>query len=924
MTKLSWPYLSTIFKPNSIAIKILLHDFPKQEGRCLAELYVDQYANPVTEPGKILDQQIYLSPRQQIAIRIFLNSVAFSAKKDVYILSSNQILNIFCLANDLDIEIKNKGMVTFNREPALLKAFLSDQILQFHIINQSGKILDIQSIIGTDRAFILDQNLSFYALEPFLVPLELEKILLVKLPLADMEYQDNKFNNEFNSIFSEIARVGIDINCLQTVAKEPKSQIMLRMMLNKNNNIRLHLINELSIEDKIGEVEICSKRRCEPVFWFTDNTCVMRQNEKEQLAREYLLEFGATSSNEHNGFQMTGAIALNFLSHIVNPNNLPNWLKIDKNCAPQIISLPLKPILIVQESKGDFVNVSLTIGDFKFSLEKLLDMMNDNLNTNSNISILEDDTILTFDPQTIQSIKTIAEFLEIKEFGQAKERKFSEIALLANMSPLNIELSAEEVLFKKFTNFIPGITKEDYFLPTTLKTQLRPYQHDSLIWMLQLHRAKIGRLLADEMGLGKTLIILTLIAIVKERENKKLNLVIAPTSVLDVWIDEVEKHFNNLKIVKLHGPERNLKSKEIQDADILITSYAILRRDIEKLSDVKFRYLIIDEAQIVKNSKTESWKCVNLIQSEQKIALSGTPIENCVSDLYSILELVSPGVLGKERKFVERYSKPEHALELKRRIKPLIMRRKKEDVASDLPKKIENILYCDFLPQQKTLYLSILHAAHREFEKTSNMNTMSLLAMITKLRQVCCDPRLLPKINSNAPSAKLELFLKKIEEFLSCNRKIIVYSQFVKMQSILIKALSEKQINDVLWLHGSTINRSDVISKFQQKNGPRIIIVSLKAGGTGITLTEADTVIQYDPWWNPAVMDQAVDRAHRIGQTKTVHIVKFICKNSIEKQILNLCEKKRFTADNVLLTDKFGKRSLTLEEIKQLLEFETE
>jgi SNF2 family DNA or RNA helicase len=423
------------------------------------------------------------------------------------------------------------------------------------------------------------------------------------------------------------------------------------------------------------------------------------------------------------------------------------------------------------------------------------------------------------------------------------------------------------------------------------------------------------------MGLGKTLMVLSLLALIKDREGQKPSLVIAPTSVLDVWITECGNHFEGLKVMKWHGAERGAQLEEIKHADLIVTSYALLRRDIGSLSKIPFRYLLLDEAQLIKNSKTESWKAARLIQAEQRMALSGTPIENRISDLYSILELVSPSILGDERSFSKRYGSGERNTELRERLKPMILRRRKEDVESDLPPKIENILHCEMPPQQHSLYLNILKMARHELELAST-NSIPLLAALTRLRQVCCDPRLLPDGGAGVPSAKLDLFLDTVEECLSSGRKIIVYSQFVKMQKILIEAMQTRGFGDILWLHGATLDRGEVVSRFQDPEGPRLIVVSLKAGGTGITLTAADTVIYYDPWWNPAVMDQAADRAHRIGQTKTVHLIKLVCQNSIEEQILALCEQKRAIANDVLLADTSGERSLTLEDIRQLLQVE--
>lgn len=214
-----------------------------------------------------------------------------------------------------------------------------------------------------------------------------------------------------------------------------------------------------------------------------------------------------------------------------------------------------------------------------------------------------------------------------------------------------------------------------------------------------------------------------------------------------------------------------------------------------------------------------------------------------------------------------------------------------------------------------------LRAAQKELNQAAH-NSIPLLAALTRLRQVCCDPRLLPTQNANLGSAKLDLFIEVIKDCLSMGRRIIVYSQFVKMQNILLDTLAQHGITDTLWLHGATQDRGGVVAKFQAPDGPRVIVVSLKAGGTGITLTAADTIIYYDPWWNPAVMDQAADRAHRIGQTKTVHLIKLVCQNSIEEQILALCERKRAVAEDVLVGEQAGQRLLTLEDIRQLLQVE--
>ncbi|MES2503855.1 MAG: DEAD/DEAH box helicase [Myxococcota bacterium] len=913
MLELPWLHLLEAIKPDIISMRVVLHDFPKREGKCLAELYISQLEGAISEPSKLLDPKLQLSPRQLAVVHVFLNSTAFSARKDVYALSPNQALNLFSLANDLSLEIKGHGIVTLSSTPAQIAGFLIDQKLCFKVVDAGGKIIEEPKVLGVDRALIIDKHLKSYHLEPAFLPAEADRILSVAGLSIEYFGQEQPLQ-----AYSQLAKMGVDLSCLNSLGMDANSQIVLRALLTKSGELRLHLVNILSVGSLTDEVEIRSKGNSEPVFWFDDGTCVKRPIEDEEKAKEYLLGLGAMPAEKHKGFGVKGQDALNLLSKISDSQSLPDWLEVDKDCLPELVNLPQKPTLVVEKSaSGSMLKARVKLGDFQFSLEKLFEMAGQN----ASALLLDDDTVLTFSPETVRSLKVLTESLDLDDLSEEKDYSFSEIALLLKMLSTDVELEAELELYERLTNFIPTLLPEDRVLPVSLQTELRPYQHDALAWMSQLHRAGLGRLLADEMGLGKTLMVLSLIAKIRDQEGQKPNLVVAPTSVLDVWVAECARHFSGLKTMKWHGAERNLQLDEIQKVDLVVTSYALLRRDIDSLSKIPFRYLIIDEAQTIKNSKTESWKAARLINSDHRLALSGTPIENRISDLYSILDLVTPGILGDERTFLKRYGSSEKNAELRDRVRPMILRRRKEDVESDLPPKIENILHCEMLPAQKALYLEILRLAKQELFQSSH-NSIPLLAALTRLRQVCCDPRLLPDRAGDTPSAKLDLFLEVMDECLSSGRKVIVYSQFVKMQKILIEALEKRGVKDTLWLHGATMDRAGVVSKFQDPDGPRVIVVSLKAGGTGITLTAADTVVYYDPWWNPAVMDQAADRAHRIGQTKTVHLIKLVCQDSIEEQILSLCEQKRAIANDVLLADQAGQRSLTLEDIRQLLQVE--
>jgi non-specific serine/threonine protein kinase len=422
---------------------------------------------------------------------------------------------------------------------------------------------------------------------------------------------------------------------------------------------------------------------------------------------------------------------------------------------------------------------------------------------------------------------------------------------------------------------------------------------------------------------------LSFIAKIKEMQGQAPSLVVAPTSVIDVWILEAKRHLPNIEILKWHGLSRFDKVKDIGSSDIVVTSFALLRRDACKvLNKVKFRHLIVDEAQYVKNCKTETWKIIKNIKAGQKIAITGTPIENSVNDIWSILEFLTPKILGDEKSFSRYYTIPIkngnqfRLKELKNRIKPVVLRRNKKDVEKDLPKKIESIICCEMGEIQRSLYQNIVRGAEKEINKVSNFykNSISFLSILTRLRQMCCDPsiNLGNKSESGIPSAKKDLLIDVLNNCFAMKRKIIIYSQFLSMQKIIYKTIKTLGINEILWLHGGVKNRSEIIDKFQCDKSCRVIIISLKAGGSGITLTAADTIIYYDPWWNPAVEDQASDRAHRIGQTKNIHIIKLICKNTIEEQIIELSNKKRRSAEGILSNKTMSSTSLTFTEIKNL------
>lgn len=484
---------------------------------------------------------------------------------------------------------------------------------------------------------------------------------------------------------------------------------------------------------------------------------------------------------------------------------------------------------------------------------------------------------------------------------------------------------------------IADIKKVDYdeSPPKSIKGEFRNYQLVGYKWLRKLADMSLNGILADDMGLGKSF--QTIASILKEKENgsKLTSLIVAPTSCVANWYYEIKKFAPSLEVITLTG---NIKSrmkriKAVNNYDIAIVSYSTLRRDIKFLSEKEFNYVVLDEAQHIKNANTQNAKTVKSLKSKKRLALSGTPIENGISEMWSMFDFLMPGFLGKHRDFLEDYEAPiisgnensAEALErLKIRIAPFILRRLKTDVLKDLPPKHTVITYCDLTKEQKELYMSILEAARIEIFETVKrkgfaQSHIEIFSALTRLRQVCCHPRLLHQDlrKDIHTSGKFNLFIETIREAISGGHSILVFSSFTKMLNIMREALKKLNI-DYLYLDGKTKDRMPLIHKFNNGEAP-IFLLSLKAAGTGLTLTQADTVIHYDLWWNPAVENQATDRAYRIGQKRVVTNYKLITRGTIEEKILELQNKKKKLIDNVVGDSMNDINKLSWDEVKNLI-----
>ncbi len=465
-----------------------------------------------------------------------------------------------------------------------------------------------------------------------------------------------------------------------------------------------------------------------------------------------------------------------------------------------------------------------------------------------------------------------------------------------------------------------------YKIPDYLNGVLRDYQKNGVRWFFELAGLGLGGILADDMGLGKTL---QVIAFVMSSERKAPSLVVAPSSLLYNWWEEIMRFAPDARVKIIDGPKeaREEALLEIGDCDFVITSYALLRRDVQIYQDLEFSYCFIDEAQHIKNSRTMNFRAVKRIKAKSCFALTGTPIENSISELWSIFDFVLPGYLSSKERFLKNYEKSiskgimSAGEELSSRVKPFILRRMKKDVLKELPEKIENTIFADFKDDQKKVYYAFLSAAREEAEfiASTGENKIRILSLLTRLRQICCHPALINP-DYKRDSAKLELLSELVSSAVSSGHRVLVFSQFTSMLSIIAEELRKKSITS-FYLDGST-PKSERVSMANRFNAGEkdVFLISLKAGGTGLNLIGADTVIHYDPWWNPAVMDQASDRAYRIGQTKAVQVIKLVCRNSIEEKIMKLSEKKRGLADGIIRENKSFLSALSKEELLDLFE----
>lgn len=450
------------------------------------------------------------------------------------------------------------------------------------------------------------------------------------------------------------------------------------------------------------------------------------------------------------------------------------------------------------------------------------------------------------------------------------------------------------------------------------KGELRPYQKMGLSWLHTMTDNHIGAVLADDMGLGKTIQVLSLLS-----HQEGQSLIVAPKTLIFNWFNEAQKFTPHLVFHNHTGGDRNERIKSLEAANVVITTYQTLRLDIDYFKNLKFKYFVFDEAHYIKNSDSQSYMACKLINADQKIALTGTPVENSLSDLFSILSVTTPGLISDNvsNRFI-RETDPDVLKGLSKSLKPFILRRTKEQVLTDLPDKSEQILYCELSPKEKNKYDELKkyywsNLSGKIQEKGLARSKIEILEALLRLRQASCHLGLLDSNEASASSSKFDLLLENMKTVIADGHKVLIFSQFTKLLGLLKNKLHESHIK-FEYLDGKTKNREEIVNHFQENKDIHAFLISLKAGGVGLNLTSADYVYILDPWWNPAAESQAIDRAHRIGQKNKVFAYKIIAKGTVEEKILELQKAKKELAKTIVSNEASVFKGLEIDDLKEL------
>ncbi|MFR1076785.1 MAG: DEAD/DEAH box helicase, partial [Romboutsia timonensis] len=664
--------------------------------------------------------------------------------------------------------------------------------------------------------------------------------------------------------------------------------------INIDNEIKDNIVNDFNTKFYFDLKN--SNIVCELKFEYDDENktkYVVRNLEKEKIFKDKLLSLNFINNDSYYVFNGSDEELFNFLDiEIMNLKSLGDVYYSDKFKNRKIIK-STSIHASIRDSLDGYLNFSFNIDDINQNEYKDMFLA---FKEKKRFYKLKNGSFLDLEDSETKDLFELVENLNVSSFDDSKVH-FSKALYINDMfKSKNLNFIEGKQFVNRICDDFDNIENLDLSIPKNLKANLRDYQVAGLNYFKTLDHYKFGGILADEMGLGKTLQTISFLLYKKENVKNTKSLIVTPTSLIYNWKSEFENFAPDIKVLLIHGnkKEREKLLNTIDEYDVVITTYATLRNDLDFYETKVFDYFIIDEAQNIKNPISLSTNAVKSINSKVRFALTGTPIENNLLELWSIFDFVMPGYLYSRNKFQDLFIYDEYnANNLRKLIKPFILRRTKSQVMTELPDKIENKFFVELNKDQRKVYSAYVEEIKEKINnKDIKTDKITMFSYLTKLRQLCLDPSVLIE-GYNKKSSKTEATLEILKDYIEDNHKILLFSQFTSVLKNIGKELSKNNI-DYYYIDGQTnaLERLNLVNKFNEGEDVKVFLISLKAGGSGLNLTSADVVIHFDPWWNPAVENQASDRAHRFGQKNVVHVIKLIAKGTIEENIIKLQENK--------------------------------
>ena len=881
--------------------KYYIKDEDKDLINFLKEIYLSEYESFQDLTGTISGKKIYLSEINLKQFFRIMENRKFDAVIDKVQYSN---IKIKCIFPELKMHL--------NESEKTIEVGIDGEMPVF--LNSSHDIIFYDGCI-----YSIDEK-SRDVFEPFYEEFEKNG--------ENIKLSGNRANEVISYIITMLNKINIKLNVNKSLKEKlVKVPLNAEVFLDKLNDCII-----VNIKFKYNELSINPLRRSK-----------IKESEKDEIfIRDVDKELNIMKLFENYGFQKYGESYINNSEEQTIDFFIDGLEKL-QNMSQVFYSHSLKNLKIyspnsyrggIRINDQNFLEISFDIeGVDKAELKDVFEA----LKLKKKYYRLKKGGIVSLDNDTIRDIANFMEYLDINYSELSNENvklsKYNAFYIDNALEKSNLSFFQKSSEFNKIVSSIKEIKKANSKLPKEFSKILRRYQKVGFNWFQTLTVGGFGGILADEMGLGKT--IQTIAFITSEIEKGCPFIVISPTSLVYNWKNEIEKFSPSLKTLVVIGSktEREELLKNALEYDVLLTSYPLIRNDIDDYEKINFKYCFLDEAQQIKNPNSINAKSVKRIKARNYFALTGTPMENSLTELWSIFDFIMPGYLLSHSKFMKKYEVPiikdknqKVLKELSKHIQPFILRRLKKDVIKELPPKIEHKVIVEMTEEQKKVYASYLTNTKREIEREINENgfnksKFSILSLLTRLRQICCNPSSFIE-NFDGKSGKILALHDILEESINNNHRILIFSQFTTVLKAIGKMLKNDKIK-YMYLDGQTNikDRTDIVMNFNNGVGD-VFLISLKAGGTGLNLTGADVVIHFDPWWNPAVEEQASDRVHRIGQKKSVEVIKLIARGTIEEKIYDLQEKKKKIINDVINdknSDKNILSKITEDELRDIL-----